>query len=89
LCQFLLQNQVPEFLSPYWYAYEVWYKVIDRNTIIEIYSKPLHYMSESDWKIYYEAKKHEKKKLPAKFISIEVLPNSNCWLKKERWFLCE
>jgi len=79
----------PVSISPDWAAWEIWYKVIDRNTIIEIYSKPIHYMSESDCKNYQEYKKKEKPNFPAKFIAVEKKPVPNCWLKQEDWFWCK
>lgn len=70
----------PETFSPYWYASEVWYKVIDRNTIIEVFSKLLHTS---------ESIKKEKNNKPAIFIQTEELPPSDCWLKMEDWFWCD
>lgn len=80
----------PASPSPTWNAWEVWYKVIDRNTIVEIYSNPIHYMSESDWKNWEKYKKQREKTIvPAKFIPVDEKPIPNCWLKEEDWFWCE
>jgi hypothetical protein len=72
----------------FWYAWEIWYKVLNRNSIIEIYSNPIHYTTKSDWENYQKAKK-EKVILPAKFVPVAVIPSSDCWLKKEKWFWCK
>lgn len=78
----------PALLSPTWTAFEIWYKVIDRNTIIEIDSKPIHYMTKSDWDNNLKYKK-ERKIYPARFIPVDVMPSSDCWLKKKEWFWCK
>lgn len=76
--------------SPTWAAWEVWYKVIDRNTIVELYCNPLHYLSDSDWINWNNNKKKRAKTIvPAKFIPLEKIPIPNCWLKEEDWFWCD
>ena len=70
-----------------WIASEIKYKVMDRNTIVEVDSKPIHYMSESDWKNYFRNKKPTDKDI-ATFKPLIQKPNSDCWLKKEDWFWC-
>jgi hypothetical protein len=74
--------------NSFWYAYEVWFKVIDRNTIIEIYRKPIHIMTDSDWNNFQHG---QKKRLtnPAKFFPVKEIPNSNGWIKYEKWFWCD
>ena len=80
----------PASPSPYWSAWEVWYKVIDKNTIIETFYKPIHYMSESDWKNWEKNSFRRKNNIvPAKFIPVDQKPASDCWLKMEDWFWCE
>jgi hypothetical protein len=80
----------PLSISPNWNAWEVWYKVINRNTIVEIYSTPIHYMSESDWENWEKNKKQREKTIvPAKFIPVGEKPIPNFWLKEEDWFWCE
>jgi hypothetical protein len=80
----------PASPSPTWSAWEVWYKIIDRNTIVEIYHNPIHYMSESDWENWEKNKKQREKTIvPAKFIPVDEKPAPNCWLKKEDWFWCQ
>ncbi len=79
----------PLSISPNWSAWEVWYKVIDRNTIIEIYSKPIHYMTASDWKNWEKNKKQREKTIvPSKLIPVKEKPVPDCWLKREKWFWC-
>jgi hypothetical protein len=72
-------------LNDMWSASEIDYKVLNNNTIIQIDEKPLHYMTQSDWANWYQIKKERKYK-PATFVQVEVVPNSDCWLKKEKWF---
>lgn len=80
----------PLSISPNWNAWEVWYNVIDRNTLIEIYYNPIHYMSESDLKNWEKNKIQRKKTIvPAKFIPVDEKPIPNCWSKQESWFWCD
>jgi hypothetical protein len=72
-------------LNDGWRAWETHFRIIDRNTIIEFYSKPLHRRSKSDlerWNKYNLDRKY----LPAVFIPTETIPNSDCWLKYKQWF---
>lgn len=73
-----------------WSAWEKWYKVIDRKTIIEIYRMPLGRISESDLKIQeLYRKRREGTILPSKFMAVEKKPEPNCWLKEQDWFWCD
>ena len=68
------------------YAFERWYIVIDRNTIKEIFSKPLHATTPREMAYYLETYTY-KECQPATFVPMDTLPNSDyCWLKKEKWF---
>ncbi|NOX46573.1 MAG: hypothetical protein GXO89_06300 [Chlorobi bacterium] len=69
-----------------WHAGEKWYGIIDRNTIVEINTKPIDTKEEIDffYKYYYDKTKTD----TAKFVPLSVVPSSDCWLKKEKWFWC-
>jgi hypothetical protein len=71
--------------APSWYAYEYWYKIIDKNTIQRIYEKPICNKSEFNYK---NSILKNMTYLPAKFIPIDVLPTSDNWVKKKKWFWC-
>ncbi|MDP4291183.1 MAG: hypothetical protein Q8908_08890 [Bacteroidota bacterium] len=71
-----------------WPAFEIWYKIIDRNTFIEFNWKSIDKMSKTDLQ-NEEAYKREKKYYPSKFIPLPAKPSSDCWLKKEDWFWCK
>ncbi len=76
-----------------WIASEEWYKVIDRNTIIQIETKPLdikphQYTTDNDWK-NWEIDKKKLKYYPAHFVPVAIRPAPDCWLKKEKWFWCK
>jgi len=75
-------------LNDGWSGWENYFKVINRTTIKLIYAKPIHYLSPSDKKIYTEQYYQEKIKdvKPAIFIESELIPSSDCWMKKEKWF---
>ena len=68
-----------------WWLHEVWYKILDRNTIIGIYpsKKPVRYPDDLEENNYIR-----KYSIPAKFTPLTVRPNPNCWLKEEKWFWC-
>ena len=72
-------------MSPIWYLENIWYKVIDRNTIVGIFpsNNIIVYPSaleENPYMIRYGT--------PAKFYPLSVRPNSDCFLKSEKWFWC-
>jgi len=71
--------------SMVWWLEEVWYKILDENTIIGIYpsKKPVRYPENLEEKYYMR-----KYGVPAKFTPLSVKPDSNCWLKREKWFWC-
>jgi hypothetical protein len=62
--------------SSIWEITEVWYKIINRNTIIEIPSKSLTNAT-------------TKRKYPAQFVPLTERPAPDCWLMKEDWFRCD
>ena len=68
-----------------WDAFEIWFKIIDRNNIIEIYRKPINKLTEADLNGFYQYEsKREKYKLY--FLPLEEMPESDGWLKYEDWF---
>jgi hypothetical protein len=69
-------------------GWETHFKILHQKTIKLIYTKPIHFLSPSDKKIYTEQFYQEriKDEKPAIFIKSEAIPNSDCWMKKERWF---
>ena len=70
-------------------AWETWFKVVSRDTIIKIYAIPLYKKSKSDWKNWYDYKPEWKAQIvPAIFVPINLTPISNCWLKQKKWFWC-
>lgn len=71
--------------SPTWVAYEDWFKIIDKNMIKWITSKKLFPKSGID---YYDKIIERRTFLPAKFIPLDIIPSSYCWLKEEKWFWC-
>ncbi|PKP22645.1 MAG: hypothetical protein CVU05_02955 [Bacteroidetes bacterium HGW-Bacteroidetes-21] len=79
----------PLSISPNWSAWEVWYKIIDKNTLVEISSTPLHHMTDSDWKNFeIYSKRDTIPKIPARFVPASVVPEPNSWLKQKKWYWC-
>ena len=72
-------------MNRFWYAYEIWFKIKDRNTIEEIYQYPIHHMTESD-KSNFEINKKKWTPVKAYFRPLDELPESDGWLKYEDWF---
>jgi hypothetical protein len=72
-------------MSRIWWFSEVWFKIIDRNTIVGIYpTKSLVRYPEG-----IEVKNYMRNYgIPARFYPLSVKPNSDCFLKKEDWFWC-
>lgn len=71
--------------DPSWHDDELWFKVIDRNNIIQIETIPIHKMNSSD-KRKWEIDQKEIKYHSATFVKTDTLPDSDCWLKKRKWF---
>lgn len=69
----------------FWYAYEIWFKILDRNTIKEIYIYPIHKSTDSDISNFKDYKEY---RIPVKayFRPIDEIPESDGWLKYEDWF---
>ncbi len=67
--------------NPYWNTVEVWYKIVDNETLVEIYGKNLS----------------DNRKLPSfpsdsisyHFIETNLSIKPDTWLKKEKWFWCD
>ena len=70
-----------------WGASEVYYKIIDRNTLVEIDARLLHKHTSDDSVGFYLSKKYIKKS-EAKFVKMENMPVFDSWLKREKWFWC-
>jgi hypothetical protein len=70
---------------PNCYAFEIWFKVIDRNHIVDIYFDRI---TDKTSQITDTQKKENlyEDAIPSRFVFLEKIPNSNSWLKKEKWF---
>ncbi len=78
----------PHWLSPTWMGYEIWYKIVDKNTLKEIGEKQLHNNNGFYSVEETETTEHKNNHL-AHFISVDSLPSSDIWLKNKKWFLCQ
>jgi hypothetical protein len=72
-------------MNRFWYAYEIWFKIINKNSIEEIYRYPIHHMTDSD-KSNFEINKKKWTAVKAYFRPLDKLPESDGWLKYEDWF---
>jgi len=69
-----------EWTNPYWLLLEVWYKVIDENTLKVIYSKDYSHDRGSISK--------NENNVTIDFFKTNITLQSDTWLKKEEWFWC-
>ena len=81
-----------QFISPgyanTWAGFEVWYRIIDKNTLVDFYSKNLGLLRSDRNKLAYKSKLYSNSN-PSNFVYVPNMPKSSSWLKKERWFYCE
>lgn len=68
-----------------WIANQEYFKILNDSTILQVDYKSLEKMSESD-RLNYEQRRASATYEPAIFIETPILPSSNSWLKKEKWF---
>ena len=73
-------------LNDSWTAWQEEFKILDKNTIIQINRKPIDNRS-AQYMRAWENDSVNRKYQTATFIHLNTLPKSNCWLKKERWFM--
>jgi hypothetical protein len=67
------------------YFFEVWYKIIDTNTIVGIYPP----LSPIRYPVDFKEKNYRRRFcVPAKFTPVPERPSSDCFLKKRKWFWC-
>ena len=77
----LNQYDKGSFFGNSWSLSESRCKIIDRQTIKNIYSKSLMKLHES----YYENNSPWLNGAESHFIATDSLPSSDCWLKEEKW----
>ena len=71
-----------------WIFSEVWYKIIDRQTLKIIYEKPLLDM-DARYVQTIEEWQRERKRSLVRFHCADSIPDSDySWLKEEKWFWC-
>ena len=71
-----------------WGGFEVWYKVIDKNTIVDFYRRLLLVSATDRSKEAYQPKMYSDSN-QSKFVHVPNMPKSYNWLKDEKWFNCE
>ena len=69
-----------------WYAMEEWYKVIDNNTIREVFAKPIG-INNTEKMHYYNARARSPLiQAFGIFVPAERIPSSDGWIKRGKWF---
>jgi hypothetical protein len=74
--------------NDHWFGYERWYKIVDKNTIVDFYSAQLALpkdkarMAENQPRFYTV-------KQPFNFVPVARMPKSYSWLMEEKWFPCD
>ena len=76
-----------------WALAENWYKVVDKSSIIKIYAKRLEngigpYDFRKTPGNTYNVYGKVFTIWPGTFNYVPIIPGSDCWLKKEKWFWC-
>jgi len=81
----------PNGLNDFWYGYEISFHIINRTTLkyLPSESKILDYYATETEITEMKETQIRNKYLPATFVPVEVLPNSNCWIKNKKWFWCD
>jgi hypothetical protein len=74
-------------LNAGWFGWNIWYKIIDKQTIKLIFAYPLREdISERELQVLnFNTNRFSTGKL----VPLEKLPSSDSWLKKEKWFWCD
>jgi hypothetical protein len=70
-----------------WGGREIWYRIYDKNTIIDFYEKPIGLLRSDKNKEVYKPKIYSESN-PSKFVYLRNVPDSKSWLKNEKWFYC-
>jgi hypothetical protein len=71
-----------------WHGEEVWYKILDENTIVDFYLRMLNLSWSDKNKEAYKPRLYNNAN-PSKFVYVDNMPESSSWLKKEEWFYCK
>lgn len=72
-----------------WDGWEIWYLIIDRNTVKQIYKTPIHPMSKGDWAYYASQTLPKMHHGTYNFVPLNYVTEHYCWLKREKWFWCD
>jgi hypothetical protein len=78
-------NHPPKF-NPYWYSYEVWFKILDSNSLKKLCYRQL-YLEPKDTNFIYT--RDDDSEILTIFMgneNISKLTSANCWLKQNEWF---
>lgn len=80
-----------QYISPgysnVWNGYEIWYRIVDKNTIVDFYRKYLGLSASDRTKEAYKPRYYDNAN-PSRFVFVKNMPESSSWLKKEKWFYC-
>jgi len=96
----IIAQCISKFTQTNFVAWEYKYKIIDKNTLLFVSSKALHRTNPIPAIVLerQEQKEREFEKVfgrkrvnsdTARFVPLEEIPPSDCWLKKKRWFWCD
>lgn len=72
-----------------WEKVEMWFKVVDRSTIKQLYSKARDPIGKKELQNYHYGVQNQKISSGV-FVKYDSLPNPDkSWLKKRKWFWCD
>lgn len=96
----IIAQWIAKYTQTNFTAWEDRYRVLDKNTLLFLGSKPLHKTSPLP-ATELERREHKERDFEqvfgrkrvvsdtATFIPLQVVPPSDCWLKKKKWFWCD
>ncbi|HEY5823249.1 MAG TPA: hypothetical protein VIT44_02720 [Cyclobacteriaceae bacterium] len=71
-----------------WGGIEIWYKIVDKNTIVDFRKSYLGLTWGDKNRDNYKAKTYNDAN-HSRFVSVSKMPKSSSWLKKKKWFSCD
>ena len=86
--QIIVIGSPPGFANT-WSTIEWWYKVIDRNTIIDLKTEYTHTYFLPGRPEEDTERRTEHVVLPAKFYPVEDIPPATGWIVNKKWFKCK
>ena len=93
--RFIIDNDIVKTLAMYEpggmtsYFRETWFKLINKDSLVFLCSKPDGKMTDEDVN-QYQLKKNKRNITFYRFVPSDSIPDANnCWIKQKKWFWCD